>query len=86
MRMSMIARSGLSRLDRSHERAGVTDHRDDLVPLLGEDPREALAEQDGVFGDDDAHLQITAVIVVPSPVRSRSQGASDREDAVAESG
>ena len=37
------------------------------MPLFGEDTREALAEKDGVFGYDDAHLQITAVIVVPSP-------------------
>ena len=47
--------SGRSRSDRLDQPERIVDRVDDLVPLVGEEMSEALAEQHSVLGDHDAH-------------------------------
>ena len=55
MRTSTMARSGSCSSTAAMQRVGVADRGDDLVAGVGEQRREALAQQDEVLGDHDAH-------------------------------
>ena len=57
---------GLRLVDRGLERVGVAGLGDDLVPCVGEQAGEPLAEQRGVLSDHDAH-GTTASTIVPRP-------------------
>ncbi len=64
------------------ERVGVPDGGDDLVACVGEEPGEALAEQDGIFGDHRAHGS-TASIRVPRPAVASTVPTDSRPPAAA---
>ena len=55
MRMSTIATSGGSVATSREEVLGGARLADDFDALLGQEPREAFADDDGVVGEDHAH-------------------------------
>ena len=57
--------------DEREQRVGVAGAADDLVPVVLEQPREALAQEHRVLGDYDAHGSSTSM---PVP---RARGAVD---------
>ena len=67
---------GLVLVERGEQRLAVADAGDDLVAVVGQQRRDALAQQHEVLGDHDPHGSL-AVIVVGPPV-----GAVDLERAV----
>ena len=56
----------------------------DLEPALGEQARQALAQEDGVVGDHDAHGIVTTMFVPPPGGVSRQERAVDGGDPVDE--
>ena len=64
--MSISATSGTVALDRREQRRDVADGTGDLEAVRGQDLVQAVADQRGVVGYDDAH-GISARIVVPAP-------------------
>ena len=80
--MSITAMSGRCSRDGVHQCRRVAGRGADLDAGLGEQPRQALAQQRGVVGDHDAHGR-TASTSVP-PARAR-RTASDPRSAVTRS-
>ena len=65
MRTSTTARSGWCRSTATSERVAVADGGHDLLAGVDEQAGEAGAQQDGVFGDHDAHGSSTITVVGP---------------------
>ena len=79
-----MARSGRVVGTAASSASRVTRRGDDLVPRVGEQPRQTLAEQGGVLGDHDAHGS-TASTRVPRPEPATAAPARGR-DPVGEAG
>ena len=74
--MSTIATSGVGEPDGAQQLEPVRRLPDHVEAGVGEQPREPLAQQHLVVGDDDAHGTSARIVVCPAAARSTASSPS----------